>query len=201
MTLNRRLFVLSLTATAIVGVQQREVVVKAQENKGWFNELTSTIKGSIDFVNDVRAALIKQGTEIDRHKLKPSVSEFNRAVNALLSGLTSLRKTVDKKNSQDSEIATSASNLSSKANRLIRAMEDMFRRMSSFDTDLEKYKNTIYQLVEARSGAVEEIRRTIAIRPSSGKIDRNALRSELNGAINISNSLLQAIQHLIEELG
>ena len=190
----------SLAAIAIVGVQQYKVLVTAQESKGLFNELTSTIKGTIAFVDDVRAALKRQGTEIDRQKLKPSVSEMNIAVNALLSKLTSLRKLVERKDSKDNEIASSASNLSPRANRMVRAMEDMFSRMSSFDTALEKHRTTIYQFVAARSGAVEMIK-TITVKPAGGKIDRKTLRTELNGAIKIGNSLLQSIQGLIKELG
>jgi hypothetical protein len=200
MRFKRRLFVSSITAIVIAGIQQCKIIANAQESKGWFNELTSTIKGSIAFVDDVRAALKRQGTEIDRQKLKPSVSELNMAVNALLSSLTSLRKTIDRKDSKDNEIAFGASNLSPRANRMVRAMEDMFRRMSSFDTSLEKHRTTIYQFVAARSEAVERIR-TITIKPAGGKIDRMALRTELNGAIKIGNSLLQSIQSLIKELG
>ena len=200
MKLNRRSFVTSLAAIAIIGIQQNEVIVSAKENKGWFDELTSTVKGSIVFVDDVRASLKRQGTEIDRQKLKPSVSELNMAVNALLFSLTSMKKNLEEKGSTDSEISVNAFNLSPKANRMIRAMEDMFKRMSTFDTALYKHKSTIYQLSLSRAMSVDEIK-TLSIRPTAGKIDLDALRLELNNAIKIGNLLLQSIQGLIKELG
>jgi chromosome segregation ATPase len=200
MTLNRRLFIISLTTICIIKFENYKDLAYAQENKDWLKEFTSTIKGTIAFVDDVRASLKRQGVEIDRQKLKPSVTELNISINALLSNLKSLRRTVDRKDNKDSEIAASASNLSPKANRMIRSMEAMFKQISSFDTALEKHRSTIYQLVDERAETVERIR-LVTVRPVGGKIDRKELRSELNNAIKIGSFLLQSIQGLIMELG
>jgi hypothetical protein len=166
---------------------------------GPFIEVTSTVKGAVNFVDDVRAVLKKQGIEIDREKIKPSISELNMSVNVLLASLVNLRDYNNSKNSKDNLIASRVADLGTKMNRLIHSMENLFKRMSQYDTALEKHRVTIYQLVGTRSAKVERIR-TIAIRPSESKVDRRTLNSELNTAISISKPLLQSIQDLIKEL-
>ena len=161
---------------------------------------TIAVKGAVNFVDDVRAVLKKQGIEIDREKIKPSISELNTSVNVLLASLVNLRDYTSSKNSKDNLIASRAADLGPKMNRLILSMENLFKRMSQYDTALEKHRGTIYQLVGMRAVTVERIR-TIAIRPSGSKVDRRALSSELNTAISISKTLLQSIQGLIKELG
>jgi hypothetical protein len=200
MKTNRRLFLMFFASTALLGFRQHRLSVNAEESKSWFNEVTSTVKGAVNFVNDVRAVLKKQGIEIDREKIKPSVSQLNTSINALLASLVSLRDYTGRKDSKDSVIASRATDLEPKMNRLIRSMEDLFQRMSRHDTALEKHRGTIYQLVNTRAATVERIR-SIAIRPSGGRVDRKGLSSELSTAIKISNTLLRSIQGLIRELG
>lgn len=198
MKIRRRVFIASLTSITLIGLRYNQAAVSSE--KGWFGELSSTINGAIKFVDDVRASLKLQGTEIDRQKMKPSVSEFNAAVSTLLAGLTSLRRLVNQSNSSGSDIAAKASALTPRANRLVQSMEALFIRMSAFDTALEKHKSTIYQLVATRAETIERIR-TVTIRPNGGRIDRKLLGAELDNATKISNLLLQSIQSLIKELG
>ena len=187
------------SSIALIGFQQHKFSVDAKESNNWFNEVTSTVKGAVNFVDDVRAVLKKQGIEIDREKIKPSISELNMSVNVLLASLVNLRDYNNSKNSKDNLIASRVADLGTKMNRLIHSMENLFKRMSQYDTALEKHRVTIYQLVGTRSATVERIR-TIAIRPSESKVDRRTLNSELNTAISISKPLLQSIQDLIKEL-
>jgi uncharacterized protein YoxC len=198
MKTNRRLFLI-FSSIALIGFQQHKFSVNAGESNNWFNEVTSTVKGAVNFVDDVRAVLKKQGIEIDREKIKPFISELNTSVNVLLASLVNLRDYTNSKNSKDNLIASRVADLGTKMNRLIRSMENLFKRMSQYDTALEKHRGTIYQLVGMRSATVERIR-TIAIRPSGSKVDRMTLRSELYTAIGISKTLLQSIQDLIKEL-
>lgn len=197
---NRRLFLMFFASIALLRFQQHKFSVNAEESKNWFDEVTSTVKGAVKFVDDVRTVLKKQGTEIDREKIKPSISELNTSVNVLLASLVNLRDYTGRRDSKDSVIASRAADLSPKMNRLILSMEDLFKRMSRYDTALEKHRGIIYQLVSLRGGTVDRIR-TIAIRPGGSKVDRRALGSELNTAIKISNTLLQSVQGLIKELG
>lgn len=200
MRTNRRLFLIFSASITLFGFQQRKFSVNAEESKNWFDEVTSTVKGAVKFVDDVRAVLKKQGVEIDREKIKPSISELNTSVNVLLAALVNLRDYVGRRDSKANFIASKATDLAPKMNRLILSMENLFKRMGQYDTALEKHRGTIYQLVGTRAATVERIR-TIAIRPSGSKVDRRALSSELNLASKISKTLLQSIQALIKELG
>lgn len=200
MKFNRRLLLLGLASIALLGSQQRKVLVNAEESKNWFDNVTSVIKGAVQFVDDVRVVLKKQGIDIDREKIKPSISELNMSVNVLLADLVDLRNYVGKRDSKDNVIASKAVALRPKMSRLLLAMDALFKRMTPYDTALEKHKTTIYQLVSTRAATVERIR-TIAIRPSGSKVNRKALGLELNTAIKLSNLLLQSVQNLIKELG
>ncbi len=184
--------------SALITFSQFRSIANAQDNRIWL--LNSTLKDFVSLVDDLREILRQQGIAIDREEIKPFIRELNMAVNELRASLVNLRNSIDRGNISDNAIVAKTSSLASGANNMIFAMENLFNHMSEFDTELERYRNSIYQLATTRGGVIEEIR-LITVTPVNGRINRDLLSSQLDTAIEISDQLLPAIQELVTELG